>query len=523
LKTLCIQCGVCRAVTALLVAAGTACTGRQEEPAAATTAATPSAGAPLSARPSAAEAPIPATPSPYDALPEALRLVIDKPFTGDFDEMVKRRAIRVAVTFNRTHYFIDQGQERGITYEALKSFENDLNTDLKTGTLKVHAVIVPMSRDQLYPALAGGKVDMVAAMVTVRPELEKLVAFSEPTRTNVSQVVVTGPGAPPIATVDDLAGQEVFVRKTSVYHESLIRLNEQLKARGKPAVVIDEAPDVLEDDDVLEMVNAGLAPMTVVDDYLAQFWSQVFTGITVHRDIAVRSGGTLAVAFRKENPKLREAVNGWIRKHGKGDQFRNVVEQRYLKSVKYAKNAAAEAERQKFQAVVELFRKYGAQYNVDYLLMAAQGYQESTLDHSVKSPVGAIGVMQVMPPTGNELKVGNISEIEPNIHAGVKYMRFMMDQYFQDEPMDNVNKALMTFAAYNAGPGRVRQLRLETQKRGLNPNLWFNNVERVASERIGRETVTYVSNIYKYYLTYRLLTAQRERREAAKAEVEKRK
>jgi membrane-bound lytic murein transglycosylase MltF len=380
-----------------------------------------------------------------------------------------------------------------------------------------------MSRDQLYPALAGGKVDMVAAMVTVRPELEKLVAFSEPTRTNVSQVVVTGPGAPPIATVDDLAGQEVFVRKTSVYHESLIRLNEQLKARGKPAVVIDEAPDVLEDDDVLEMVNAGLAPMTVVDDYLAQFWSQVFTGITVHRDIAVRSGGTLAVAFRKENPKLREAVNGWIRKHGKGDQFRNVVEQRYLKSVKYVKNAAAEAERQKFQAVVELFRKYGAQYNVDYLLMAAQGYQESTLDHSVKSPVGAIGVMQVMPPTGNQLKVGNISEIEPNIHAGVKYMRFMMDQYFKDEPMDNVNKALMTFAAYNAGPGRVRQLRLETQKRGLNPNLWFNNVERVASERIGRETVTYVNNIYKYYLTYRLLTAQRERREAAKAEVEKRK
>ena len=284
-------------------------------------AATTGAASPATGRatPSAADTPIPATASPYDALPEALRLVMDKPFTGDLDELVKRRAIRVAVTFNRTHYFIDQGQERGITYEALKSFETDLNTDLKTGTLKVHVVIVPMSRDQLYPALAGGKVDMVAAMVTVRPELEKLVAFSEPTRTNVSQVVVTGPGAPPIATVDDLAGQEVFVRKASVYHESLIRLNEQLKARGKPAVVIDEAPDVLEDDDVLEMVNAGLAPITVVDDYLAAFWSQVFTGITVHRDIAVRSGGTLAVAFRKENPKLREAVNGWIRKHGKGD------------------------------------------------------------------------------------------------------------------------------------------------------------------------------------------------------------
>ena len=272
---------------------------------------------------------------------------MDKPFTGDFDALVKRRAIRVAVTFNRTHYFIDQGQERGLTYEALKLFEKDLNEDLKTGNLKVHVVIVPMSRDQLYPALASGKVDMVAAMVTVRPELEKLVAFSEPTRTNVSEVVVTGPGAPPIATVDDLAGQEVFVRKGSIYEESLITLNEQLKARGKPPAVFVEAPAVLEDDDVLEMVNAGLAPITIVDDYLAEFWSKVFTSIKVHSDITVRSGGSLAVAFRKENPKLREVVNTWLRKHGKGDGFRNTIERRYLDNVKYAKNAAADAERQK--------------------------------------------------------------------------------------------------------------------------------------------------------------------------------
>jgi len=510
MNTGCAQSGFRRAARALLIVAATTACGRQQEE------------APPAATASPAEAPIPDTPSPYDALPEAVRLVMDKPFTGDFDEMVKRRAIRVAVTFNRTHYFIDKGQERGVTFESLKSFENDLNTDLKTGNLKVHVVIVPMSRDQLYPSLSSGKVDMVAAMVTIRPELEKLVAFSEPTRTNVSQVVVTGPGAPPIATVDDLAGQEVFVRKGSAYEESLASLNAQLKARGKPAVVIDEAPAVLEDDDVLEMVNAGLAPVTIVDDYLAEFWSQVFTNIKVQRTVTVRSGGSLAVAFRKENPRLRETVNTWLRKHGKGDEFRSVIERRYLQNVKYAKNAAAGAERQKFQAVVDLFKKYGAQYDLDYLLMAAQGYQESTLDQNVKSPVGAIGVMQVMPPTGRELKVGDITQIEPNIHAGVKYMRFMMDQYFKDEPMDNLNKGLMTFAAYNAGPGRLRQLRRETEKKGLNPNVWFGNVERVASERIGRETVTYVSNIYKYYIAYRLITDQRERREAAKTDVGKR-
>jgi membrane-bound lytic murein transglycosylase MltF len=516
MKTMCMRSGVRLGAVALLAltTAATACTGRQQEAPPATSTA---------ASPSAADTPIPDTASPLDALPDAVRLVVDKPFTGDFDEMVKRRAIRVGVTFNRTHYFIDKGQERGLTYEALKSFENDLNTDLKTGNLKVHVVIVPMSRDLLAPSLLKGTVDMIAAMVTVRPELEAIAAFSEPTRTNVSQVVVTGPGAPSIATVDDLAGQEVFVRKASAYYATLTKLNEQLKARGKPVVIIDEAPDVLEDDDILEMVNAGLAPITVVDDYLAEFWTQVFTGITVHKSVALRTGGRLAVAFRKDNPKLREAVNDWLRKHQKGDAFRNTIERRYLQNVKYVKNAAADAERRKLAAVGEIFKKYGDKYKVDYLLMAAQGYQESTLDQDVKSPVGAIGVMQVMPPTGKELNVGNISEVDPNIHAGVKYMRFMMDQYFKDEPMDDLNKMLMTFAAYNAGPGRVRQLRRETEKRGLDPNLWFNNVERVASERIGRETVTYVSNIYKYYITYRLVNDQRNRREAAKAEVGKRK
>ena len=505
---------VCLGIVALLaLIATTACTARKEETPQATKAA---------AVPSAADSPIPATASPLDVLPEGVRRVMDKPFTADLDEMVKRRVIRVAVTFNRTHYFVDQGQERGITYEALKSFETDLNTELKTGNLKVNVAMIPMSRDQLYPSLASGKVDMVAAMITVRPELEKLVAFSEPTRTNVSQVVVTGPGAPPVATVDDLAGKEVFVRKGSAYHESLTGLNEQLKTRGKPPVVIDEAPNALEDDDILEMVNAGLAPITIVDNYLAEFWKQVFTKLTVHGDVSIRSGGQLAVAFRKNNPRLREEVNKWIRKHGKGDGFRNTVERRYLQNVKYVQNAAAEAERKKLAAVVEIFKKYGGQYDVDYMLMAAQGYQESRLDQTVKSQVGAIGVMQVMPPTGKELKVGDIQQVEPNIHAGVKYMRFMMDQYFKDEPMDNLNKGLMTFAAYNAGPGRLRQLRRETAERGLDPNVWFGNVERVASERIGRETVTYVSNIFKYYVSYRLLNAQRERRDAAKAKVGKR-
>ena len=503
---------------ALLCVVVAACGGAPATPPAAASSTPPEAA---SITPPADGAPIPPTKSPFDALPDALRKALDQPFTGDLDAQIKRRLIRVGVTYNRTHYFVDEGQERGLAYESLKNFEETLNAERKTGKLKVHVVPLPMTRDQLYPALASGKLDMVAAMVTVTPEREKLVAFSTPTRTDVKEVVVTGPGAPSIASLDDLAGQEVFVRKNSIYDESLAALNKDLQGRGKPPVVIVAAPNELEDDDILEMVNAGLAPITIVDDFLANFWSKIFTDLKVHNDLAVRSGGTLAVAFRKDNPQLRDAVNGWIKKHGKGDGFRNVLERRYLENVKYAKNAGSEAERKKFEAVVNLFKKYGDQYKVDYLLMTAQGYQESTLDQEVKSPVGAIGVMQVMPPTGKELNVGDITVIDNNIHAGVKYMRFMIDRYYKDEPMDNLNKALMTFASYNAGPGRIRQLRREAKERGLDPNVWFGNVERIASERIGRETVTYVSNIFKYYVAYRLLMDQQQRRDAAKASLGK--
>jgi membrane-bound lytic murein transglycosylase MltF len=458
--------------------------------------------------------------SPYDALPEAVRSLIDKPFMGDFDEMKKRRMIRVAVTFNRTHYFIDKGQQRGLTYESLTDFETNLNPPKTAPNAKVNVVFVPLPRSQLYRALIDGKVDMVAAMITVTPEREELVAFTDPTRKNVNEVVVTGPGAPPIATLDDLAGREVSVRKASPYAESLVRLNADLTARGKAPVVIKPAPEVFEDDDLLEMVNAGLLPITIVDDYLARFWSKVFTGLTVHPDVSVRKGGVLAVAMRKENPKLREAVNAWIKKH-ENSAFRDTVERRYLDNVKYAKNATSEAERKKFMNVVSLFKTYSDQYKLDYLLMAAQGFQESGLDQSARNPTGATGVMQVLPSTAKDLNVGDITEIEPNIHAGVKYMRFMMDQYYANEPMDDLNKGLMTFAAYNAGPGRIRALRRETEKRGLDPNVWFGNVERVVSERIGRETVQYVSNIYKYYVAYRLVVEQNQRRAEAKATIKK--
>jgi membrane-bound lytic murein transglycosylase MltF len=465
----------------------------------------------------AGDAPLP-PPAYESALPEAVRASLGDKFIGDLDEMVKRRLVRVGVTFNRTFYFVDHGEQRGVAYELGKAFEDELNKKLKTTAVtKVSVYFVPLPRDALASALTSGKVDLVAAQITVRPELQALVDFTNPTRTNVSEVVVTGPGAPPIASLDDLSGKKVYARKDSKYYQSLLALNDQLKANGKPAVVIAEIPANLEDDDVLEMANAGLLPIVVVDDYLAEFWNKIFTDLNVHETVKLRTGASLAVAIRKNSTQLAAELNAFLAKFGLGTAFGNIIEKRYLVSSGYAKQATSEADRKKLLAMLNLFRQYGAQYDLPYLLMAAQGYQESQLDQNAKSRVGAIGMMQVMPATGREMNVGDIRKVDANIHAGVKYVRFMMDQYYKDEPMDRLNKGLFTFASYNAGPARVRQLRKEAQKRGLDPNVWFGNVEQIASERIGRETVTYVSNIYKYYVAYQLLAEERARREAAKS------
>jgi membrane-bound lytic murein transglycosylase MltF len=494
-----------------------ACAGPAKEQAA-----QPAAGATPSAPQSTTPAEEPLPPPAYEsALPEDMRSLVDRAFTGDFDEMAKRRIIRVAVPFNRSFYFVDKGVQRGLSYEYIVLFEEQLNKKLNTGNLKIHVVPIPMPRDVLLSALDSGKVDLVIAQLTVTPDRQKIVDFTNPTRPNVSEVVVTAPGEPAIASAEDLSGRDVFVRKTSSYYSSLQTLNGTLQGKGKPAVVIHEASESLEDDDLLEMVNAGLIPAIVVDDYLADYWKKIFTDMTVHPTVTLRTGGSLAVAIRKNSPKLAAELNGFIAKNGLDSAIGRILNQRYLESTRYVKNAASEAERKKFLAMVELFRKYGDQYKFDYLMMAAQGYQESRLDQGAKSQVGAIGVMQLMPATGAEQKVGDVTQLEPNIHAGVKYMRFVRDQFFEDQPMDDLNKGLFTFASYNAGPGRIRQLRREAEKRGLNPNIWFGNVERIASERIGRETVTYVSNIYKYYVAYRLISEERDRREAAKAAVKK--
>jgi membrane-bound lytic murein transglycosylase MltF len=455
------------------------------------------------------------------AKPRQLSLA-NEPWTGDFDLMLERRAIRVLVPYSRTLYYVDKGHERGLTAELVREFERYLNRRYakQLGKRPLTVFLIPTARDRLLSGVAQGRGDIAAGNLTATAERLKLVDFVAPEdRKAVRELIVTGPASPSFAVLDDLSGKTVHVRKVSSYYDSVAALNLRLKGERKAPVKVVELPDALEDEDALEMLSAGLLQILVVDDWKALLWAQILPKVKVREDLVLRAEGHTGWAVRKESPKLAGVVKDFYRSVVKKQ---GVIESRLAqqeKRIKRIGNNTASAEWKRFEATVRLFEKYGAKYGFDPLMLAAQGFQESKLRQDARSQAGAIGVMQLMPDTGKELAVGDIHQLEPNIHGGAKYMNRLMTRYFEDAKFSEQDRALFAFASYNAGPGTIARMRADAAKRGLDPDKWFDNVEIVVARRVGVETTTYVRNIYKYYVAYRLAVdaqdAARKAREQA--------
>ena len=456
------------------------------------------------------------------AQPRTLPTQLSGEWRGDLDGMIERRAIRVLVPYSRTLYFNDKGRERGLSADFVRDFERFINRKYQKqlGKRPITVVIRPTTRDLLLKNVVNGLGDIAAGNLTVTEDRRKMVDFvvaagEKPT----SELVITGPKSPPITTAEDLAGKTVHVRKASSYYESLVALNDRLRKDRKPAVKLVLVPDALEDEDMMEMLNAGLLEAIVVDDWKAKMWSQVLPKIKVNEQATVRTGGQVGWAIRKGSPQLTAVIEEFYASFVKKQNLYQARLKEYFGRIKQLKDPTASADWKRFEATLALFRKYGDKYGFDPLMLAAQGYQESQLNQNAKSPVGAVGVMQLMPATGAELKVGDISVIEPNIHAGAKYMDQLMTRYLKDATFDEINHTLFAFACYNAGPGNIARMRKEAEKRGLDPNKWFSNVELVTAEKIGMETTTYVRNIYKYYVAYKLALDVQEAQRKARATV----
>ena len=471
------------------------------------------------ALPVPAQAPGEQEPATTDAAPVRQLRIQNKPWTGDLDQLLERRMIRVLVPVSRTLYYTDKGRERGLTADYVRELELYLNQKHKTGKRPVTVYLLPTTRDQLLSAVAAGLGDIAAGNLTITPDRERIVDFVAQGERVTREVVVSGARAPRIAALDELGGKTVHVRQSSSYYESLTALNEQNRQAGRPEVVLRLVPDALEDEDMMEMANAGVIDFLIVDNWKAKIWAQILPRIVVHEDVAIRDAGQIGWAIRKDSPQLAAALQDFYVNFAKKRASYEYRLTQSMRRVKQIQDPTRSADWQRFEEIQALFLRYGERYGFDPLMLAAQGYQESRLDQSAKSHVGAIGVMQLMPATGAEMKVGDVRILEPNIHAGAKYLDLLMTRFFPDANFSEGNRPLFAFAAYNAGPGNMAKMRREAEARGLDPDKWFNNVELVVAEKIGAETTTYVRNIYKYYVTYKLTLEMEEAQRRVRAAV----
>lgn len=441
--------------------------------------------------------------------------------TADWDVMFQKRFVRMIVPYSRTLFFRDKAVVYGTAANGGELLEKWINTTFKTGARPVTVELYPVSRDRLIPALLAGEGDIAAGDITVTPERAKLVAFTTPVLRDVQEIIVTSDDVPDITSPEALSGMTVTARKGSSFEESLVALNQRLAAEGKAPVKIVDVPPALETEDLMEMAATGLVPAVVADDWIANLWVGLIPGLKIHKAAAIRQGGDIAWAVRQSNPQLLALLNCAIAEVGGSAQAMQNRTTIYLRKLKAIHSATSGPELQKFRATLAIFERYSDEYGFDTLMLMAQGYQESRLDQNAKSAVGAIGIMQLMPATGQSLGVGNIRTPDPNVHAGAKYMRRLLDTYFKASHFDEQNRNLFAFAAYNAGPGKVRSLQVEAKKEGLDPNVWFDNVERVCAARVGQETVRYVRNIYKYYIAYTLIQEADAAKKAAMQAVQK--
>jgi membrane-bound lytic murein transglycosylase MltF len=460
-------------------------------------------------------------PVPLQDLQAAELLRLNTRLTGDYRDMQERRFIRALVPYSRTFYFLDGAKQRGLASDVLAEFEQFLAARTPKGVFAPKIVIIPTSRDRMFPALAEGYGDVAVGGFTITEARREQVDFSEATQNSIRDVVVTSQSSAPIAHVEDLSGREVHVRKSSSYYEDLVNLNQRLAALHRPPVRIRPVDELLEDEDVLQMVDADIVPITVVKDITARLWAELYDQIAVREDRTLRADGQMAMAVRKNAPDFLSIVNEFVRTHRAGTLFGNVMRQRYFGNSDRLKNATGEHDLQKFRTLVGYFQNSASEFDLDWLLLGAQAYKESQLDQDRRSAAGAVGIMQIKPETAADKNVDipDVFSVEDNIRAGSKYLRFMIDRYYADSPMDRLNRGLFALASYNAGPAKVARLRSKAEQLGLDPNVWFRNVEFVAAREIGRETVDYVGNIYKYYTAYSAIVERRATRDAAAAPV----
>lgn len=452
-----------------------------------------------------------ATAQPTDSLIDEHAVIQEarRPVRADMDIILERRLLRVAIPYTPIYFSYNGDELIGFAVEMARELEAYLEATLDR---KVDALLIPLPRDQLIPAVVEGRADLAMANLTITDERREFVTFADPIFSGISEIVVTGSAAPDPQSFDDLVEEGLFLRPSSSYYAHLQRMNAAREAAGKaPIPVTKVAPD-FEDYDLLDLLDNGVIPATVVDSHKLELWQQVFENIRVHDELTLNEGGEIAWAIRKDSPELLAVVNGFIAQAKQGTLLGNILSQRYFASAGWIEEIRSGDTLRRRDEIIEHLRNYAGEYGFDWRLIFAQAYQESKLNQNEVSAAGAVGIMQILPTTASDRNVSipGIGKLENNIHAGIKYLDFIRSRYFDDPGISAHDRIFFSLAAYNAGPRRISEARVQASRMQLDPDVWFANVEIAAAKMVGGEPVVYVRNIYKNFVSFGLISRKAE-------------
>ena len=427
---------------------------------------------------------------------------------GDLSLMMEQKSLRVIVAYDQVGFFINKGNPDGLYVALFQKFKKFLSEKYPEAKhLKFY--FVPVRQDEVVKYISEGYGDIAVGLQATN-NLKRYVDFTIPEKLWVEEIAVVAKNQPPIKELKDFSNRYFMVRKSSSYAESLKNVNVYLKALDLPPAKIVYADEYLTDADLVDMVDKGEIKSTVINNSKLVVWRRLFKNVTFATDIPIKVNSTLVWAIRHDSPELYKAINLFLRENRDGTKDGTPIYDRYMRTSPvyeshYAKRrdwlGITPKDLEKF---ITIFKKYGEKYNLDWKLLMAQAYQESTLNQAVVSSRGAVGIMQVLPSTASEwyINLSSVTDLDNNVHAGTKYMRYMIDNFFSDEDISNSDRLLFALASYNSGPSRITRYRKEAQDAGLKGNVWFNNVEKIAVKHNAIETVKYVKNISQFYISY---------------------
>jgi membrane-bound lytic murein transglycosylase MltF len=433
---------------------------------------------------------------------------------GDLDGMLNRGRLRVLLPFSRTFFFRENGQNLGLSAEILKRYERFLNDQVILGDKKMEVIFLPTPQERLLEELLAGKGDVIAADIIPQPAQEQQITTISPVALEIQEILVTGPHASQFKSIFNLSGQTITLRKNSPYTASLQKLNNTLTSIGKEPVTLQFAAPFLQDEDLLEMTGVGLLPMTIIDNHVGEFWSDILYGVNLHKKIALRTAKELTWVIRADNHLLDESIRYFKENSYLPQDALQILIEYYRHRGNTLKNNLEPAALARYQRMLPLFEKYGKKYHFPPQLLAALAFQQSGIDPAFGKN-GAVGVMGLDPSAtlqeGLETKLKKMRKTAYNIQTAARYLRFLADHYFSSSNVEELDRNLMAVAAYQASPEQVIAARKKAALDGFNPDLWFNHTEvALLSGELEEEKDTAQStrNIYKYFTVYENFSVQ---------------